>query len=75
MLSRSASHAKTFRQASVYMPQVWGGVGCCASLLLLALGDAQRSIALILFSMCTFLFAFSASYGIHKSDLANPPCA
>ena len=48
------------------MPQVWGGVGCCASLLLLALGDAQRSIALILFSMCTFLFAFSASYGTHR---------
>ncbi len=44
--------------------QVWGGVGCSISLLLLTVGDAQRSIPLILFAMCTFLFAFSASYGI-----------
>ena len=44
--------------------QVWGGVGCCISLILLALGDAQRSIPLLLFAMCTFLFAFSASYGV-----------
>ncbi|CAL5219691.1 g1578 [Coccomyxa viridis] len=41
---------------------VWGGVGCSISLLLLTVGDAQRSIPLILFAMCTFLFAFSASY-------------
>ena len=44
--------------------QVWGGVGCITSLLLLTVGDAQRSIPLILSGMCTFLFAFSASYGI-----------
>ena len=44
--------------------QVWGGVGCSISLLLLTVGDAQRSVPLILFGMCTFLFAFSASYGI-----------
>ena len=47
--------------------QVWGGVGCSTSLLLLTVGDAQRSIPLILFGMCTFLFAFSASYGIPLS--------
>ncbi len=44
--------------------QVWGGVGCSTSLLLLTVGDAQRSVPLILFAMCTFLFAFSASYGV-----------
>ena len=52
--------------------QVWGGVGCSTSLLLLTVGDAQRSIPLILFGMCTFLFAFSASYG--KPPLDPAPC-
>jgi hypothetical protein len=42
---------------------VWGGVGCTAALLLLALGDAARNFGVILLAMCAFLFAFSASYG------------
>lgn len=47
---------------------VWGGVGCTAALLLLALGDAARSFPIILLAMCAFLFAFSASYGAQPPD-------
>ncbi len=42
---------------------VWGGAGCAAALLLMALANHLRSSAFILVAMCSFLFAFSASYG------------
>ncbi|EIE20926.1 MFS general substrate transporter [Coccomyxa subellipsoidea C-169] len=41
---------------------VWGGAGCAAALLLMALANHLRSSAFILVAMCSFLFAFSASY-------------
>ncbi len=42
---------------------VWGGCGCAAALLLMALANHLRSSVFILLAMCFFLFAFSASYG------------
>ncbi|CAL8467848.1 g7386 [Coccomyxa elongata] len=41
---------------------VWGGCGCAAALLLMALANHLRSRVFILLAMCFFLFAFSASY-------------
>lgn len=48
---------------------VWGGCGCAASLLLMALANHLRSSIFILIAMCSFLFAFSASYGARTFTL------
>lgn len=43
---------------------VWGGAGCAAALVLMSLANHLKSYGFILATMCAFLFAFSASYGV-----------